>query len=165
MKTKRCIQIDLQCYVNAHYHPFISHVVRSRELLSHHTQCWFAHDMCNGFTQTACLPSEPAAVQDVMVTQVSNTSVVVTWTASAPAVDSTINGYQVEVLIVDVDRNKSNRTVPVGDVNTTLLEMLCELELGGACLHGGLPPCQPSACVLSKVKLRVLFRSSVLQYV
>ena len=100
------------------------------------------------FILSPCVPLEPGAVQGIEVMSISNTSVEVNWMASvAPtAWGNTINGYQIEVFIVDVVRNVSNRTEPVDNVNSTVVKVLCELEF-----CGNLSLYQPTACVQSVV--------------
>ena len=68
------------------------------------------------------------------------------------AMGNTIIGYQIQVFIVDVNMNKSNQTLSVGDVNSTEVDMLCELEMWEGLLSWcSLCWCQLSVCGLSVV--------------
>ena len=88
------------------------------------------------FILSACVPLEPDAVQGIEVTKNTSTSVEVNWMASVAPTDfgNTINGYEIELFIVDVAQNTSNRTETVDNVISALVEMLCELEFCGTCL-------------------------------
>ncbi len=71
---------------------------------------------------------------------------------------NTIIGYQIQVFIVDVNMNKSNQTLSVGNVNSTEVDMLCELELWkGQLSRFSLRLCQLSVCGLSVVKFMPVF--------
>lgn len=67
-------------------------------------------------------------MQGIVVTSNSNTSVQVKW-MTPTATGNTISGYQIKVFIVDVNMNTSSQTISVGNVNSTEVDMLCELEL------------------------------------
>ena len=67
-------------------------------------------------------------MQDIVVTSNSSTRVQVNWMTPTD-MGNTIIGYQIQVFIVDVNMNKSNQTLSVGNVNSTEVDMLCELEL------------------------------------
>lgn len=68
------------------------------------------------------------------------------------AMGNTIIGYQIQVFIVDVNMNKSNQTISVGNVSSTEVDMLCELELWEGLLSWcSLRLCQLSLCGLSVV--------------
>ena len=116
------------------------------------------------FILSACVPLEPDAVQGIEVTKNTSTSVEVNWMASVAPTDfgNTINGYEIELFIVDVAQNTSNRTESVDNVISALVEMLCELEFCGTChcvnsLHVRYQWSQTYSCVL-------VYHTSVLQH-
>ena len=135
-------------------HTVIIWLIASTFCHSYH-KCWLVS------TSLACIllfgllvyppPTEPAAVQGIVVTSNSSTRVQVNW-MTPTAMGNTIIGYQIQVFIVDVNMNKSNQTISVGNVSSTEVDMLCELELWEGLLSWcSLCWCQLSVCGLSVV--------------
>ena len=90
-------------------------------------------------------------MQDIVVTSNSSTRVQVNWMTPTD-MGNTIIGYQIQVFIVGINMSTSNRTISVGNVNSTEVDMLCELELW----EGLLSSCSVHLCQLSVCRLSVV---------